>query len=97
MPCHNDQFTVADIPDLTGYVVIVTGGTLSFLPARSMSIFSLFPNNTPNNTLQETAASATRQPFNSPSAMLAFISPAAQKSASTKQSKKCRELQDRCS
>jgi hypothetical protein len=26
MPCNKDNFTEADIPDLRGYVVIVTGG-----------------------------------------------------------------------
>lgn len=65
MPCHNDQFTEADIPDLTGYVVIVTGGIHAFPHLRSIYVFSFFPNDIANDkTPQETAASVSKQPSN---------------------------------
>ena len=45
MPCNNNQFTEADIPDLSGYVVIVTGGTSFDIKVQC----SLFPYQMANN------------------------------------------------
>lgn len=43
MPCNDDRFTEHDIPDLSGYVVIVTGGTAT--PKQYISLLNLGPNN----------------------------------------------------
>lgn len=79
--CSNQpKFTEKDIPDLSGYVAIVTGGK-SLLLIYSSS-------NRPILIKQVTPESATKPPANSPSATPACTSPPAPRSASPKPSPK---------
>lgn len=76
MNCHKEpEFQIRDIPNLRGYIAIVTGGKS---PTSHLQNWSL--------TAQATLVSAMKQHFNSPSRALESTSPAAQAIASTRPS-----------
>lgn len=69
---QKSQFKAEDIQDLTGYVVIVTGGKIGLHGSSSKT----------NSVYQETQVSAMKRLSVSPCTMLVSISQAARQSAS---------------